>query len=54
MDDLFSVEDLSKLLRISEYTIRQKIREGKIQAVKLGSRWRISKSEISKIISGGV
>jgi len=44
-----TVEQVAKQLGLSEYRIRELIREKKIRAVKIG-QWRIKPSELEKFI----
>lgn len=52
MDELYSAEEVSKILRMTKYTIRKKLRLGEIRGIKVGRDWRIPKSEIQKLIGG--
>lgn len=53
-ENLLSVQETAKRFDISVITIRRWIKEGKLQAVKLGRQWRIRDSEIKKIINDGI
>ena len=53
-ENLLSVQETAKRFDISVITIRRWIKEGKLQAVKLGRQWRIRDSEIRKIIANGI
>jgi len=44
-----TVEEVAKQLGLSEYRVRELIREKKIRAVKIG-QWRIEPSELEKFI----
>jgi excisionase family DNA binding protein len=48
-----SILEAAKLLRISERTLRQKIKDGKIRVVKLGNRQFIAPAELERIQSEG-
>jgi len=53
MDQYYSVKEFAKLLKLHENTIRQALKRGKIQSVRLGtgnSVHRIPKSEISRLV----
>jgi excisionase family DNA binding protein len=41
-------QEVSDLLRVSIYTVRRWIKEGKLPAYKVGRVWRISKTDLDK------
>ncbi len=45
-----TTQDASKLLYLTEYTIRKYIRNGTIKAIKLNKHYLIHKSEIERIL----
>ena len=45
-DEFYTIEELSKLLKVEHKTIRRAIKRGEIKAMKLGKQWRIKKSDI--------
>jgi excisionase family DNA binding protein len=50
-DPLLSVADVSKLLSVTEPTIREWIKEGKLKAHRAGARfWRIRQSEVDRML----
>ena len=52
--EYFSVTDVSKLLKISRYTLRLWLREGKIKGTKIGGdTWRISSDDLNEFIEEG-
>lgn len=53
-EKLYTVEDASETLGLHHMTIRKYIRNGKIQAVKMGKSWKIKHSEIVKIRNSGL
>ena len=51
-DRLLSVADVSKLLGVTEPTVREWIKEGKLKAHRAGARfWRIRQSEVDRMLS---
>lgn len=51
-DRLLSVADVARLLSITEPTIREWIKDGKLQAHRAGGRfWRIRQSEVDRMLS---
>ena len=45
-DEFYTIEELSKLLKVEHKTIRRAIKRGEIKAMKLGRQWRIRRSDI--------
>ena len=45
-DEFYTIEELSKLLKVEHKTIRRAKKRGEIKAMKLGKQWRIKKSDI--------
>lgn len=57
MDDVplfVDVPYLCELLQLMPDTIRKRIQNGSIKAAKIGSVWRIPKSEVERMYEGGV
>jgi len=53
LDKLLDVYQAAEVMRVSVYTIRAWIRQGKLRAVKLGRLVRIEPKEISRFIAQG-
>jgi len=50
-DRLLSVADVAKLLSVTEPTVREWIKEGKLRAHRAGARfWRIRQSEVDRML----
>ena len=50
-DRLLSVADVAKLLSVTEPTVREWIKEGKLKAHRAGARfWRIRQSEVDRML----
>jgi len=49
-NQLFTVQELAKYLRMRPVTIYKHVTQGKIPAFKVGSHWRFKKSTIDKWI----
>src|SRR5579864_3674754 len=50
-DRLLSVGDVARLLSVTEPTVRQWIKEGKLKAHRAGARfWRIRHSEVDRML----
>jgi excisionase family DNA binding protein len=51
-DRLLSVAEVAKLLSVTEPTVREWIKEGKLKAHRAGARfWRIRHSEVDRMLS---
>jgi excisionase family DNA binding protein len=51
--DLLTVEEAAKILKIHPVTLRNWLRKGKIQGVKISQReWRIPESALREFIEG--
>ena len=51
MGQLLTVKELSKYLNLTEVTVYKYVKEGKIPAHKVGSRWRINKDKIDELMN---
>lgn len=49
MDNFLSVKQVAFIFKVHPLTIRRYIREGKLQAVKVGGNVRIKESEVQKL-----
>ncbi len=49
MEELLTVEEVAKRLKISKATVRRHIREGRLKAVKIGRVVRISSEEVREL-----
>ena len=48
--DAYKVDQAAKVLDLGEDTIRRYIREGKLEAKKVGKEWYISRAALEKLI----
>ena len=51
---LLTVEDVARLLHVSETTVRAEINEGKIEVVMVGRSVRIKRSELDRYVSANM
>jgi len=51
MNNIYSVDDVAELLKVSVKTIRRYIYSGKIAASKIGGQWRINQEQLDNYIS---
>ncbi len=54
-EELYTPEEVAQRLKVTPYTVRRLLREGKLQGVKPGGvqRWRITKSALEAYLLGG-
>ncbi|WKY48025.1 helix-turn-helix domain-containing protein [Eubacteriaceae bacterium ES3] len=52
IDNFYTVEQISKMLDIHPKTIQRYIREGKLNATKIGKSWRITEHDLSLFTEG--
>ncbi|MBS3900188.1 MAG: helix-turn-helix domain-containing protein [Dethiobacter sp.] len=52
MENYYTPKEISDKLKLNIRTIYKWIREEKINAVKLGDVWRISESELQRLLKG--
>ena len=50
MEKHYSTEEVSEILGISTYTIREYIRNGSLKGFKIGREWRISESDLQEFL----
>jgi len=48
MEELITLEELSRYLKISKPTLYKMVERGKIPALKIASQWRFKKEDISR------
>jgi excisionase family DNA binding protein len=53
MDELLTVDDVSRITRLSKYTIRATIREGELKATKLRGRFLVEPADLEAWIDAG-
>ncbi len=47
--EVMTVEDIAKYLKLSKITVYKLLKEGKIQGFKIGASWRVNKNELLKM-----
>lgn len=52
-EQVYSIDEAARLLRVNPMTIRRLIKKGEIKAQKVGKQYRIPRSEIDKFLDGG-
>ena len=51
---LFGVKEVAELLSVTPRTIMNYIKDGRLRAVKIGGRWRISKDNLKAFCEGEI
>ncbi|ABR47225.1 DNA binding domain, excisionase family [Alkaliphilus metalliredigens QYMF] len=49
-DEIMTVSEVAKYLKISEVTTYKFVQEGKIQGFKVGRHWRVKRSDLVEFI----
>lgn len=49
---LYSLKDLVELLKVTERTLHNYIKSGKLKGQKIGGRWQISEANLQKFLNG--
>lgn len=52
MDELITTRQVQDLLQVDRITVYRMLKDGRLTGVKVGSHWRVPKSEIDDLISG--
>lgn len=50
-DPFYSVETVAEMFDVEPYTVRNWIRDGKLEAIKVLGRWRVKKSEVRRLVN---
>ena len=48
--DYYTVPQMAVAIHVSELTVRRKIQNGTLKAVKVGKAWRIPKTELEEVL----
>jgi len=49
---MYSLKDLAQLLKVTERTLHNYIKSGKLKGQKIGGKWQISESNLRKFVNG--
>ena len=49
---LYSLKDLAKLLNVTERTLHNYIKSGKMKGQKIGGKWQISETNLQRFLNG--
>lgn len=52
MDEIkiYTIEELEKILKIPQYSIRKYLREGKLKGSKIGKHWRVTQEQLKDFL----
>ena len=50
---IYTLQEASAIVKISERTLREYIKQGKLKAVKLGNYWRITEENLVEFMKHG-
>ncbi len=50
MEELLTIEEVARILRISVQTVRRMIDEGELRAIKIRGQWRIKREDLQNYI----
>ncbi len=49
---LYNLKELRELLNVSERSLHTYIKDGRLKAVKIGGKWKVSEENLKKFING--
>jgi len=52
-EKVYTVSEVAEALRVTEYTVREKLRSGELRGFKITSHWRIPESALKEFIEKG-
>ena len=50
--ELYTVEEVAEIVKITPYSIRTHINKGLLKAHKIGREWRVTKEDLEKYLKG--
>lgn len=53
MQELYSVQDVAQMMRVSERTIRNYLKDGVLTGKKVGAQWRFTKEDVKNLFKEG-
>lgn len=54
MEPLYTLEEAAQVLKVSERSLAEWLRKGKIRGVKIGRAWRIPESALDEVVRDGM
>lgn len=52
MDKIYELKDIEDLLKVSNRTLLRYIKDGRLQATKVGGKWIVKEESLQKLIDG--
>lgn len=52
-DRIYTLDEIAEMLHITRRTLYTYIKEGKLQAVKIGKYWRVSETNLQAFLENG-
>ena len=49
---MYTLKDLAKILNLTERTMHNYIKSGKLKGQKIGGKWQISETNLTKLLKG--
>lgn len=49
LDQFYTIKEVAKILKVHDTTIRRAIKQGRLKAFKIGTKWLIKKDDISNM-----
>jgi DNA binding domain, excisionase family len=53
MDELYTIDEIKELLKITPRTLYNYIKRGSLKAIKIGKYWRVKRSDLEEFLSKG-
>lgn len=50
-DELLTSEEVARFLKVSEFTIRARLKSGELEGMKIGGQWRITRTALNDYIN---
>jgi excisionase family DNA binding protein len=51
---MYKLKEVAAMLRISYVFLFNKVKQGKVKAIKIGGAWRIMQDEVDRILKEGI
>jgi excisionase family DNA binding protein len=51
--ELYTTSEVKKMLQVSQRTLYRYMKSGKLEGIKIGNKWRVSKASLQQFIDGG-
>ena len=51
MDELLTSEEVAHILKVSEFTVRTRLKTGQLEGMKIGNQWRVTRAALNDYIN---